>query len=425
MLAAGAAAIGSAASKGADAAPTAPKGFLWGCATAAYQVEGNNLNSDNWLLETLPGTPFREKSGDACDHYHRFEQDIALFAQLGFNSYRFSIEWARVEPLPGLFSTAELDHYRAVLLACRKHGLKTVVTLHHFTSPLWFACQGGFQSEAAIVLFARYAERTIRHCGDLIDHLCTFNEANLSFSGFVPAQPLMQAAAAATNAPHFSSFLFDDVAISKPIVRACHRAARRAAKGIWPDLPVGLTLAMADIQSVPPDGPYGASKRAEMYDVWLDEARADDFVGVQTYTRELYGAQGRVEPAAGTVRTQIGQEYYPQALEGTVRYAAGRARVPVIVTENGIGIEDDKIRIAYIEAALAGLRRAMADGCDVRGYMHWSAMDNFEWLFGYAPKFGLIAVDRATQIRQPKPSAYMLGKIARGPDIFGQPRRIS
>jgi beta-glucosidase len=386
----------------------------WGTATAAHQVEGNNTNNDWWLLETLPGTPIAEPSGDACDHYHRYADDIALLAKLGFNTYRFSIEWARVEPLPGRYAQAELAHYRRMLEACKRHGLKTVVTLHHFTSPRWFAQAGGFEQQAAVEQFSAYAEQIARHCGDLIDYLCTFNEANLSFGGFIPgSKALIARAAEATASPGFSSFLFDDITISKPIVQAAHDAARRKIKALRPHLPVGLTLAMADVQDAPGAKGFGDAKRSAFYDVWLKAARDDDFIGVQNYTREMFGPAGKVDPAPGVLRTQLNQEYYPLGLARAVRYAAKVAQVPVLVTENGIGIEDDAVRVRYIGEALTSLQACIAEGVDVRGYLHWSAMDNFEWAFGYGPRFGLIAVDRATQMRTPKPSAHLMGEIAR------------
>lgn len=399
------------------AAPTRrafPKGFLWGTATAAHQVEGNNVNSDWWILENVPGTIVREPSGDACDHYNRYPQDIALIAGLGLGSYRFSIEWARVEPAPGLFSTVQLDHYRAMLAECRRRGLHTVVTLHHFTSPNWLCRQGGFENPETIAAFARYAERVIRHCGDLIDVVCTFNEANLNFADFMPADTLRpMLTAAAGGAPRWRSYLFDRSSISKPIVQACHVKARAAIKAIRPDLPIGLTLAMSDIQDAPNAPGFGKAERSKRYDGWLTAAREDDFVGVQNYTRERYDAKGGVEPPAGAVRTQIGQEYYPAALAGAVRYAAEVSRRPIYVTENGIGIEDDRIRARYIQEALVGLQQCITTGVDVRGYWHWSALDNFEWTFGYGPKFGLVAVDRSTQRRTIKGSAGILSQIVR------------
>jgi beta-glucosidase len=387
-----------------------PRGFRWGVATAAHQVEGNNLNSDCWFLEGMPNSPFIERSGDACDHYHRYEEDIARIAALGLNTYRFSIEWARVEPVEGLFSDAILLHYGRMLAACRRHQLTTVVTLQHFTLPLWFAAKGGFEHPDAPALFARYARRVAEVVGGDIDWLCTINEANLSFA---PSPRLRAAAAKQLDVPQFSTFLFSDTTVSKPIVRQAHAAARAAIKAVRPRLPVGYTLAMDDVQDAPDAPGRGTALRSAVYDVWLDAARGDDFIGVQNYTRVVVGPKGPMPPARDAPRTQIGQEIWPASLGGAVRYAAQRARVPILVTENGIGVADDAQRIRYIDAALEGLATAIADGVDVRGYVHWSLLDNFEWLMGYRPKFGLIAVDRATQRRSPKPSARHLGQIAR------------
>jgi beta-glucosidase len=156
-----------------------PAGFKWGAATAAHQVEGGNTNSDFWLLEHVDGTVFMDRPATPCVHYHRYAQDLALTASLGFNAYRFSIEWARVEPAAGEFSIAQLDHYRRMLEACHRHGLAPVVTMHHFTSPRWVAARGGWESRETAHLFARYCERVAKHLGDLIDTACTINEINL------------------------------------------------------------------------------------------------------------------------------------------------------------------------------------------------------------------------------------------------------
>src|SRR4029453_14455001 len=158
-----------------DAGPGGfPKGFLWGAATAAHQVEGNNINSDLWVLEHLKPSMYPEASGDACDHYHRYRDDIKLVADLGFNTYRFSIEWARIEPEEGFFSTAELEHYRRMLATCREHNLTPMLTFWHFTAPRWFAARGGGETDDAGDLFARYCERASKHLGDLIGVATTF-----------------------------------------------------------------------------------------------------------------------------------------------------------------------------------------------------------------------------------------------------------
>lgn len=168
-----------AASGSADKSKTFPDKFLWGCATAGHQVEGNNTSSDLWLMEHLPGSVFKEPSGDACDHYHLYPQDTSMLADLGFNSYRFSLEWARIEPEEGFFSNAELDHYRRMLATCHEHHLTTLLTYSHFSMPRWFAVKGGWQNPAAPDLYARFCDKATRHLGDLVDYASTFNEPDI------------------------------------------------------------------------------------------------------------------------------------------------------------------------------------------------------------------------------------------------------
>lgn len=156
-----------------------PDGFLWGSATAAHQIEGNNWANDWWAWEHQPGGPCTEPSGDACDFYHRYADDLALIASLGQNAFRFSVEWSRIEPEEGEFSAAELEYYRRVLTACHENGLTPIVTLHHFTSPRWFAAKGGWEVAANVPLFGRYAERVMNALGELIPYVCTLNEPNI------------------------------------------------------------------------------------------------------------------------------------------------------------------------------------------------------------------------------------------------------
>jgi beta-glucosidase len=402
-----------------------PAGFRWGAATAAHQVEGANTNSDFWLLEHLDGTVFMEPSGDACDHYHRYPDDIALLASLGFNAYRFSIEWARVEPAPGEFSIAQLDHYRRMLETCHRHGLAAVVTMHHFSSPRWLAARGGWEAAETAMLFARYCERVANHLGDLIDTACTINEINLPVvlrqSGFLHSDDAIlraqwrvaAARAVGVEAENFSSFPFCVRSLSREVLLDAHRGATQALRAGRGKFPIGMTLALRDMQAVPGGEDACARARGEAEDIYLEAARGDDFLGVQCYTRERFGEHG-VLPADGSARfTQMGYEFCPEALEAAIRYAAATARVPLIVTESGVATADDSQRIEFVERALAGVARCLRDGIDVRGYFHWSLLDNFEWLFGYAPRFGLIAVDRETQRRTVKPSAEWLGAFAR------------
>ena len=403
---------------------TFPPTFLWGSATAAHQVEGGNVYNDNWVLEHVPGSPYVESSGDACDHYHRYRDDIALLADLGFTLYRFSLEWSRIEPEEGEFSLAQLDHYRRMLATCHEHGLTPMVTFHHFTSPRWLAASGGWEAKDTPEKFARFCERAMAHLGDLMPLACTLNEVNIGplisaraggEMGFTRTEPWFEAAArsAGSDASRFTPFLYADAEHGRATILAAHRRAVEAIKAGPGRCEVGLTLAMQDIQTGPGGEEMAARMRRELLDVYLEGTRGDDFIGVQTYSRQRFGPAGPLGPEEGVELTQMGYEFWPEALEATIRYASAAAGLPVIVTENGVATDDDTRRIAYVERALRGVVACLHDGIDVRGYTYWSALDNFEWSLGYRPTFGLIAVDRRTQERTVKPSARWLGHIAR------------
>ena len=408
---------------------TFPKGFLWGAAVAGHQVEGDNVNSDAWLLENIQPTEFKEPSGAAVDHYRLYDQDIAMLATVGLNTFRFSIEWARVEPVEGMFSVAALEHYRDVLQACRKRGIKTMVSFNHFITPRWFAARGGWEAEGAPQLYARYCDNVARHLGPLIDYATTFNEPNLPRLLFGIPGPLqgmannprvkemLAKAGQMTGGGRFSSWIFGDFDKIEAGLKQGHELGYKAIKAVRPQLPVGLSIAIADDQAVG-DPAMRDRKRAIAYELWFEAvSRNGDFLGVQTYTRELIGPQGVLPPPQGAEMTTGHMEYYPQALEATLRYAAQHVKLPLYVTENGISTDDDIRREAYINTAVQGVANCLKDGVDVRGYIHWSLLDNFEWIFGYGPRFGLIAVDRSTMKRTVKPSAYMLGKIAKANGI--------
>ncbi|MFF4465151.1 glycoside hydrolase family 1 protein [Streptomyces mirabilis] len=418
-----------------------PDRFLWGAATAAHQVEGDNISSDFWALEHATGSPFAEPSGAACDHYRLFRQDIAMLAELGLNSYRFTIEWARVEPEDGFVSRAALAHYREVLEACQAAGLTPIVTLHHFSSPHWLTRLGGWEHEGTPERFAAYCRTVMTELGDLIPYVCTINEANIgrvirrimASAGAVAdrrkameqapvgldgrpkgAEPAGQDAVhAGGQAPDMTGvflFSFSDAAFD--VITDAHVLARKAVREVSPQTRVGLTLALQDVQALP-GGEKGAEEAwAELFEDFLPALDGDDFLGVQNYSRIRVGPDGTAPVPDDAEVTQMGYEFYPQALGNVLRRATA-AGLPLMVTENGIATDDDSRRVEFIRQALAGVERCLADGVDVRGYLHWTALDNFEWMAGYRPRFGLIAVDRATQRRTVKDSARFLGGIAR------------
>lgn len=385
-----------------------PQGFRWGTATAAHQVEGGNWNNDWWAWEHAPNTPCEEPSGDACDQLNLYDSDIALCAALGFDNYRFSIEWSRIEPEPGEFSVAALDHYRRVLASCHAHGIEPVVTFHHFTTPRWVVAEGGWHTASTVERFLRFAEKSVSHLGDLIGTACTINEPNIvSFvgyqMGFFPPGSTDDAEFAAANANFIDA----------------HQRVVPILKGGPGDFPVGLTLSMADYQAVPPDDVDAIARRdhvrAVSEDQFLDIVRDDDFLGVQVYSRTRVGANSVLGGEEGVPTLPMGYEFWPESLGACLRrawdYTGGS--VPLLVTENGIGTNDDSQRVEYVQRALEGVLECIDDGIDVRGYTYWSLMDNFEWAFGYRPRFGIIAVDRATQRRTVKPSGEWLSGIVR------------
>lgn len=411
---------------------TFPDGFLWGAATAAHQVEGNNVNSDLWVLEHIQPTLFVEPSLDACDHYHRFPEDIKLLAGLGLNTYRFSIEWARIEPERGHFSASAIEHYRRMLGTCQENGVIPMVTLYHFSSPRWFAGMGGWEKPAASDCFLRYCDHISRHLGDLMAFATTFNEPNLpillrwlpiSEIPIVTVKRMAKSAARAVGADRFGCFFLGDAEKLRERMIAVHHRAVEALKSGPGDYAVGVSISLQDEQAAGPDSKRDR-KCAEVYDPWLDAAAQSDFLGVQTYTRCRVGKRCDAGPEPGVELTQMGYEFWPEALEACLRYASARVSVPIYITENGIATDDDSRRLEYIRRALDGVLNCLGDGIDVRGYIHWSLLDNFEWILGYRPKFGLVAVDRATQQRSIKPSARYLGEIARQNQIL-DPAAIS
>jgi beta-glucosidase len=397
---------------------------LWGTATAGHQVEGNNINSDQWLLENVTPTITGERSGDAVNSFELWADDLDLVKAMGLNSYRFSLEWSRIEPDQGQFSLAMLDHYKRIVGGCRARGLTPVLTFSHFTTPRWFAAQGGWLHPQAVSLFTRFCERAARHMIVDVGMATTFNEPNLAalLPFVVPPQFIdglranLAAAAKAANVPKFvvtNTVLPEDLPVLTANLLKGHKAARDAIKGVRPDLPVGVSIAMADDQAVGTNSLRDA-KRQQFYGAWLNAAKGDDFLGIQNYERILWDAKGVVKAPDTGPHNFRGAEVYAPSLAGAVRYAHQATGVPIFVTEHGVGTNDDTIRATLIPAALRELKAAIDDGVPVKGYLHWSLLDNYEWGSGFDnARFGLCSVDRKTWKRTPKPSAAIYGAIAR------------
>jgi beta-glucosidase len=380
-----------------------PEGFLWGTATSSHQIEGGNFNNDWWRWEHTPGSPCPESSGDACDSFHRWEQDVELVAAMGLGAYRFSLEWSRIEPAEGEFSVAALDHYRRTCARCHELGVAPVVTFHHFTIPLWLAGRGGFEAPDAADCFARFVTRATAHLGDLIGWACTINEPNvIGVMGYTMGE----------FPPGVKDEFARHLAVNETMVRA-HRLAVEALRSGPGRFPVGLTLSMDEL--VAEEGGEVVREAAEeiLENTFLRATGGDDFIGVQGYTRTHFDARGKAPDDPSLPQTQMGYEFWPQVAEYTARRAASVTGIPVLITENGIGTDDDAQRIVYLSEALRGVRRALDDGVDIRGYFVWTLLDNFEWAQGFRPTFGLHSVDRTTFERRPKPSARWFAQVAR------------
>jgi beta-glucosidase len=399
-----------------------PDNFLFGASISAHQTEGGNTNNDWWWWEHISTTPCRESSGDACDFYHRYREDIAMLAGVGLNAFRFGIEWARIEPAEGEFSAAALAHYRRVLGACHEHGVVPIVTFHQFTIPRWLHEHGGFAYEGFPALFERYCDRAAAALGDRITYACTLNEPQgLGSSGWLLG----------INPPGHTDDR-DGAQRAVDNLLEAHRLGAAAIRG-RAGIPTGVTLAMPDLQYEDGAQPGTTSLELEsrINDWFLELARHDDFIGVQTYTRFRFGPEGSRSPGSDwsdTTReiyetdhtTQMGYEFYPQALGAAIRRAHRACPgVPILVTENGIATGNDEKRIAFIDLAMREVLGCLGDGIDVRSYLYWSLLDNFEWVLGFAPTFGLVAVDRQTFARHPKRSASWLGAVARARALSG------
>ena len=334
-----------------------PKGFLVGAATAAHQVEGNNTNSDCWAQEQMPHSTYKEKSGIACDHYNRYAEDIRLMREAGLNAYRFSIEGARIQPEDGVFDDEQLEHYRKVIRCCRENGIEPIVTLFHFSSPIWIIRKGGWEAETVVEDFEKYVTYVIKALGKELKYVCTINEANMGLQvaaisrrytmmakkaaeaaakaggGEVQMGLNLQAmmenmkAQAAENMEIFGTskpncFNLGGSEHSDQLTMKCHQAAKKVIKALYPEIQVGLTLSLHDLQPVEGGEARAEETWAEEFTHYLPFIQEDDFLGVQNYTRTLVGAEDDLPVPDGAERTQMGYEYYPEALEHVIRSVA-------------------------------------------------------------------------------------------------------
>ena len=422
-------------------AATFPASFVFGTATAATQIEGGCATSDWHAFARLPG---RVKNGDtpdvACDSWRRWREDVELQRALGVGAYRMSVEWARIEPRQGHIDTAALGEYRRMLGALKDAGIEPMVTLHHFTLPLWLSDRGGLLAGGFPGLLARFARTVVRALGDVCRFWVTINEPNVLAAH---AYLLGVWPPAATNPL--------EAVRAHHALLAAHVAAYRALKDErGDDVQVGVAHHLRVSEPARPDSPADrtmarvfarvfneafaiATCTGRMYGpadalvrgpdgFRVTEARGtQDFYGLNYYSRDVVrfstkhaGVLFAERPVPdGAEVNDLGWEVYPEGLGILVREWARRSGLPVYVTENGIADAADTRRASFLVRHLAEIARAIADGVDVRGYFHWSLLDNFEWAEGYGPRFGLVEVDRATQERRVRESGKVYATIAR------------
>lgn len=384
---------------------TFPTGFIWGTATSAHQIEGNNTNSDWWQWEQNKKAEDKyplEPSGIACDSYNRYPEDFDWCKKLNTNAVRLSIEWARLEPKQGVFSEEEFQHYRQVLQAAKDRGLKTFVTLHHFTNPLWLADMGGWGNRKSAKLFAIYAATCAQKLDDLIDVYMTINE------------PQVLTSQAYINGmwPPNKENPFVALWVQRNLVRA-HNLAYTAIKK-HSTKPVGIVKNTAWFFVDPTShNPLDHLMcRLFMYlncDSILNQVRKySDFIGLNYYfTNRL---KNFLLTNANDWTSDLGWWIYPKGLEELLKYLK-KYQLPIYITENGLADSTDTDRKEFIRQMLTGVHEAIGAGVDVRGYFHWSLLDNFEWHAGFWPRFGLLEVDRQTLTRTPRTSAQFYADI--------------
>lgn len=399
--------------------------FLWGTATAAHQVEGGNYYNDWWLWEKTGRIKTGDSSDPACDHYHLFREDFQLIKFLNNNAYRFSVEWSRIEKEEEKFDEKEIEHYVEMLQELKRLHIEPVLTLHHFTLPIWLAEKGGAENSDFPRYFARFVKRVVPAFKDYVHYWITINEpVVLAVLGYLFGEwppgikSFRRMAKVGRNLlyAHRDAYLAIKEQSPSALVSIAHNMQNFYPSSFWN--PVDVVLAKTvdryynfSFLETLIDGkirrPFGKGER----DSSLQETL--DYIGLNYYTRAFlhFGFKGFQEVKKKALRNDFGWEVYPQGIyEILVRLKPlGKG---IMITESGTADQEDKIRPRYLRDIISWMRKASQEGVKTIGYMHWSLMDNFEWLEGYSMRFGLFEVDFKTQERKPRQSAYVYREIA-------------
>jgi beta-glucosidase len=395
-------------------------------------VEGNNQNNDWRLWEQQAGAILNgARSGLACNWWENAVADLDLAAEMGNNAHRLSLEWSRIEPEPSVFDDEALGRYREILQGLHERGMQPMVTLHHFSNPLWLVEKGDFSADIVVDYFRRYAEHAVDHLGDLVAQWVTINEpvvyvvARYLEGAFPPAKQRGWSAV-----PRVLSNLL-----------RCHAAAYEAIKARYPHTPVGVAKNMIVFQAPPPGSRlngWWAARISSLYNDWWMEAMRTgrlrrplgsgrirgledsfDFVGINYYTR-FYTRFGRLYERAWGKDAVVSDgnygEVYPAGLFQVMKRAL-RYGKPIYITENGVPDAADRLRPAFLLSHLREVWRAVSFNWPIMGYYHWSLVDNFEWERGWTQRFGLIALDPESQERHWRQSGRLYAEICRSNSI--------
>jgi len=395
-----------------------PKGFYWGASAASYQVEGGIENTD-WAKAAREGRV--PACGRACDHYHLYEGDFDIAQSLGHNAHRLSVEWARIEPKEGVFDHEAIAHYRKVLAAVRARGLTPMITVWHFTLPLWFSERGGFECNDAPQIFARYAGVVARELGDLCKHFSTMNEPivyasngwlrgswppfkRFTLTNFVSITNSNRKHEARADTGIHGLFLF--LRVRRHLAQA-HNMAYIAMKKERSALDIGLVKHVIFFEGN--GNPWNKLKAWIANYQWTHHFmqvtyRYCDSIGLNYYFHKKFG------DTATYAKTDMDWDIYPEGIYGAIKMLS-RYKRPIYVTEAGVADANDAFRADYIQRQIDGTRRALREGIDVRSHMYWSLLDNYEWALGFEKRFGLVAINYETLERTIRPSAYVYTTI--------------
>lgn len=396
-----------------------PENFLWGAATSAYQVEGDNIYSDWWQWEKETG---KESSGRACRHYDLYEQDFDLAQSLHHNAHRFSIEWSRIEPEEGKFSQEAIRHYIDILRSLNARHMEPIVTLHHFTNPVWLAKMGGWENRRAAGYFLRYCEFVVRALASQVHYWITINEPTIYVShaylfGVWPPQVKsllrMRRVESHLISAHIKAYrlihkIYKELSLSKPSVSIAQHVM--ALVPCTPNLKNRVAVYL---------------RNKIFNENYLDHFirhKTLDFIGINYYSRQLvelkkWGIRNLVADVCKNdhhplPKNSIGWDIFPEGL-CEVLLRLKKYRLPIMITENGICTPDDALRWEFLQGHLRNIYRAMEAGVTVMGYLYWSLMDNFEWEKGFGPRFGLIDIDYKTYQRTVRESAVKYSRVCK------------